>query len=432
MFEKILYEQNIHWTKKEYDTGVERELLSRVEKLLDIDQIIAISGVRRSGKSYLLRQIIQKLTARKIPKESILLLNLETPELVNYRDDLTILDKIFDDYLRIVSPKGKIFILLDEVQFLKDWEVWVKNKYDMNKGKIKFIITGSNADLLSSEFSTLLSGRIIEIKNFPFSFREVLKLKGVNFASEQEIHLNRHIIRRLFSLYIENGSMPEIASKTDKYVIKELLSGYLSTIIFKDVVPRFSIRDVHTIEKVAMYAITNIAREFSYNKVAKVLGSSDTTIAEYISYLSRVYLLFELKKISKSLKKQYTSVKKIYCIDTGFSTHLGFKFNEDKGRLLENLVFLELKRRGKEIYYYRERKECDFVIKEGLNVVQAIQVTLTLIDQKTRKREIEGLIDVLKSYRLKEGLILTEDEEDEFEEKGFKIKVMPVWKWLLQ
>ena len=432
MFENLLYEQNIHWIGRKYNIGVEREILSKIEDLLNIDHIISISGVRRSGKSFLLRQIIHKILTLKVPKRNILVLNLETPDLINYRDDPKILDKIYDEYMNISNPEGRIFVLLDEIQFIKNWEVWVKNKYDTNKGNIKFIITGSNADLLSSELTTLLSGRVIEIKNYPFSFKEFLTSKGINFHSKHEIYLNRHKIKKLFDVYLKNGSMPEISTKTNDYVIKEILANYLYTIIFKDVVPRFSVRDLNTIEKVAIYAITNVSREFSYNRVAKFLNSSDTTVSEYIYYLSRSYLLFELKRISTSLKQQYTSIKKIYCVDTGFPSHIGFKFNEDKGRMLENLVFIELKRRGKEVYYHKGKKECDFIIKENLNIVQAVQVSQTLINEETRKREVSGLVDALKTYNLKEGLILTEDEEDEFEEKGFRIKVMPVWKWLLK
>ena len=192
-----------------------------------------------------------------------------------------------------------------------------------------------------------------------------------------------------------------------------------------------NIRNNTDIYNLLYYLITNASKEFSLNTLSKITQLSVDTVKEYIEYATFSYLLFIVNKYDYSLKKQLVNPKKIYCIDTGLANSISFKFSEDKGRLLENLVFIELKRRGKEIFYHKGKKECDFVIREGLDIVEAIQVTTSLEDYETRKREISGLKDALKTYNLKEGLILTEDEEEVIEEDGFKIMVKPIWKFML-
>lgn len=212
----------------------------------------------------------------------------------------------------------------------------------------------------------------------------------------------------------------------------ELLKNYFYDIIYKDIVTRYEIRDIKNLEKIAYNIISNFTNKISYQSLRNSYDISFDKIKSYISYLVETYLVLELKQFTYSIKKQENLSKKYYVIDNGFIKSIAFKFSENISRILENTVFLELKRRGYEIYYHKDKFEYDFVIKEELEILKAIQVTKSLDDDETKKREIAGLIDAMNKYNLKERLILTQDNELEFIQDKFKIKVMPIYKWLLE
>lgn len=324
--------------------------------------------------------------------------------------------------------------------------MFVKRLYETKKYKI--YVTGSSSKMLSKEIATELRGRSLPINVFPLSFKEYLKFKNIDIKDEVELIRNRHRVLHEFRNYMIYGGFPEIVNEELKY---RVLNTYIDLIVYKDVIERYKIKNLELLKNLIKHLSTNIAKEFSvnsyFNFVKNSFYVSRDTISEYLGYLQDIQFVFLVPMFSYSFKKQLVNPKKIYCIDTGLANSVSFKFSEDKGRMLENLVFIELKRRGKEVFYHKGKghaplrtshyyggtgKECDFVIREGMDIVEAIQVVASLEDYDTRKREVSGLIDALKTYDLKEGLILTEDEEDEFEEKGFMIKVKPIWKWLLQ
>jgi hypothetical protein len=202
--------------------------------------------------------------------------------------------------------------------------------------------------------------------------------------------------------------------------------------MYKDLLVRFKIKETKSFKELANYLFSNFTRELSYHSLKNVLGfKSVTSVKNYIEFMRESYLIFELFKYDFSLKKQYVSDKKIYVIDNGLRNAVSFSFSEDRGKLLENLVFIELKRRGKDIYYYKNKKECDFVVKEKNKIVSAIQVT-NFLDGKNEKREITGLAEALAKFKLKTGLILTGDQQDSKKINGKTIKILPLWKWLLE
>lgn len=236
------------------------------------------------------------------------------------------------------------------------------------------------------------------------------------------------------------GAFPEIFLLENKENFKLILQSYSKNILYQDIAPRFEIKKLRDLEKLYIYFLSNYGNLYSYNKLSKIFDINDKTIKEYIRYFQEAFLLYEIEKFDYSLKKQLVNDKKVYISDLGFINAISFKFSEDKGRLLENLVFIELKRREYEIYYHKAQKECDFVVKSGLEITRAIQVTKSLENFETKKREIAGLLDACKSYKLNTGLILTEDEEGEeiaeYKDKEgnkfqVKIQIQPVWKWLL-
>ncbi|MCB1107037.1 MAG: ATP-binding protein [Chlamydiia bacterium] len=231
-----------------------------------------------------------------------------------------------------------------------------------------------------------------------------------------------------FSNYLKNGGIPEYVKFEKTEYLKDLIEG----ILYRDIIVRYKIKNEKPLREMAYYLASNIGKEFSYTKLGQVVGiSSPHTIANYCNYLEQCYLYFFVSRYSHSLKKQIQYNKKCYMIDPALIYIAGFRVSEDRGRLLENIVFLHLRMKGKEIYFHKDKKECDFIIREGNQVIQAIQVATSLSDEKVKHREIDGLIEAMSAYHLKEGLILTEDEEETIKVDGFQISVLPIWRWTL-
>lgn len=270
----------------------------------------------------------------------------------------------------------------------------------------------------------------MEFELYPFSFKEFLKFEDFTIERNDFYDTKKVIkIKKLFNEYLKNGGIPEFLKNNNVTYLKTLYDN----ILYRDVMNRYNLSNEKTLKELIYFLISNIGSKISYTSLKSILNvASATTIKEYINYFENSFMIFQINKFDYSLKKQIVNQKKIYIIDNGFASNISFKFSENRGRLLENLVFLELKRNRKEIYYHYENNECDFIIFDKGEITQAIQVTDNLNDEKTRKREIAGLIDAMKTYNLKEGLILTDDELGEFIQDGFKITVKPIWRWLLE
>jgi hypothetical protein len=319
----------------------------------------------------------------------------------------------------------KIFFF-DEIQGKPNWDKFVNRLYETGN---KFYITGSNSELLSKEISTYLTGRHLDIELYPFSFKEYLNYKKIDI--DYRFTKNLIKIEKELNNYLKNGGFPQVVVENNTSLLEEIYED----IINKDVLLRYNLNDVSTFKKIVLFLISNVSKEFSYNSIKKMynLGNSDT-VRNYISYLTNSYLLFELPKYDYSLKKQETYAKKIYAIDTGLINKMAFGFSENIGRLYENLVFIELKRRNKNIYFWKDKSdaEVDFLIVEKNKVTSLIQVTYDLSDLKTREREIKGLLYGLNEFKLKVGIIITKDLEKEEEIDGKIIQYIPLWKWLLK
>ncbi|UMX47947.1 MAG: ATP-binding protein [Candidatus Nealsonbacteria bacterium DGGOD1a] len=392
---------------RQRDRGITRDI--DFEKYLKTAQIVVISGTRRCGKSTLLRQFYD---------------NFGSCHYLNF-DDERLLDFEVGDFQNLMLAFGKIndskTILLDEIQNIGSWERFARRIYDEG---YKIFITGSNAKLLSSELATHLTGRYFGLELFPFSFNEFLNFKKIDWKilnSRKRIE-----ILSAFDAYSQNGGFPEFLKSQDMEYLKKIYED----ILYKDIIARFGIREVKSFRELANCVFSNFTQETSYNGLKNTLGfKSLVTVKNYVHYLQESYLAFEVFKYDFSLKKQYISNKKIFVIDNGLRNSVAFGFSEDRGRLLENLAFLELKRRGKEIYYFKDKKECDFLVKKKNKIIGAIQVAWRM-DKNNQARELEGLWGAMEKFGLKEGIILTKDQEDENNERG-KVKIIPVWKWLL-
>ncbi|SDF44501.1 hypothetical protein SAMN04488589_0542 [Methanolobus vulcani] len=410
----LLKEQNDHI--KDVEDLVKRELLDEI-KGRKSDLITIVAGLRRVGKSTLMNEIRKD--------------HLHESYFVNFDDerffDFTIEDFQTMQELLIELYGERNIYFFDEIQNIRGWERFVRRLHD--SGKMVYV-TGSNASMLSREMGTHLTGRHLSYSLYPYSFREFLRYKKYELPIPEVLTtVERSTLKRHFNEYIEAGGIPEFVKNRDELYVKTLYEN----IIYRDIIARYNLKDEKALKTTAYFAASNIAKEISYNNVRKLTGlSSATTIKEYFEYLENSYLAYLLPRFSTSLKTQVYSNKKVYFIDTAIAKILGFRTSEDYGRILENIVFMELKRRNLEIYYHREKKECDFVIRNGYNIAEAIQVTKSLENPDTRKREIEGLFDALEAYNLSEGLILTDDTEDSIEMDGKQITVKPIWKWMLE
>jgi len=428
---EILHDWNL-W-RKDLNVGIPRpEYQDRVNRFLKTNLVLTITGPRRAGKSVIMRQTATALTEKGVEKANILIVNLEDPRFTE--QDVRLLTHIYETYLSYLNPKGQIYVLLDEVQGIEKWEKWVGSMHEL--GKAKLIVSGSNAKLLSRELGTLLTGRHLDITVFTLSFREFLEFNKLIIRDKLDVIANRIEISGLLNRYLEFGAFPEVALSEEK---KELLLNYFEDLVNKDVLRRFQIRKTLELRALIKFYLSNTATLTTFTSLERFLKISASTIEKFSGYLEQAYLVFFLKRFSFKVREQEKSPRKVYAVDTGLSNVAGFRFSAKAGRLAENAVFLELKRRQAfrpemELYYWKDihHREVDFVIKEGMAVRQLIQVCWNMEDMKTRDRETRSLLKAMAELKTDEALIITEDEEAVQETEGRTIKVIPLWKWLLQ
>ena len=401
------------------DTGIPRKALGVVSRHASLPHAVIVSGVRRSGKSTLLNQIIKNFYP-----QGVYYLNFEDERLVDF--GVEDFNHLYEVFLELYGDK-KVFFF-DEIQNIPQWEVFVRRM--QGKG-CKFFITGSNASLLSKELGAKLTGRNIPVELFPFSFEEFLSFKGFRL-SEKGLSLTteRAVAKKHFAEYLKHGGMPEYL----KYQDATLLKRVYEDILYRDIVARYGIKQVKPLRELGLYLLSNIGGTFSYNNLKNVLGvGSINTIKSYADFLENSYLIFLVNKFSYSLKQQFVAHKKIYCIDNGLAEAVAFQFSRNKGKFLENLVFLELKRKFSEVFYYKTTNnlEVDFLVRSGKKDLRLIQVADHLDNEKTRQREINALVKAMGELKLRKAFILTEDTEEEIAQEGKVIKVTSVYKWLL-
>jgi len=390
---------------------IEREKTKEIIKAKDTKFIKIISGIRRSGKSTILKQLKEKFDG--------IYINFDDERFVKFTvEDFQSLYELSIE----LFGEDKIFYF-DEIQNITGWERFVRR---ISESGENIFITGSNATMLSKELGTHLTGRYIMFKLYPFSFKEYLKFNKISIL---ELTTKEKIkIKKQFSNYLDEGGFPEYLETKNKDYLRSLYES----ILYRDVMARYKLTKERALRELIYLAANSISKEISFNSVKKMIGlGSTTTVSDYFSYLENTYLLFLLPKYNYSLKKQIQSNKKLYLIDSALSKQLGFSFSENKGKLLENQIFLDLKRKGYELYYFQEKGECDFIIKEKNKITKAFQVCYNLNDENL-EREIKGLTEAMKKFNLKEGKIITYDNEDEITKDNLKIKVIPAWKWMLE
>lgn len=363
---------------------------------------LIVTGIRRCGKSTLLRQMLETDNSKK------LFLSFEDPRLFNFElSDFEILDTIIEN-------SNSEVLFFDEIQIIEGWELYIRQKLDEG---FRIAVTGSNASMLSRELGTKLTGRHISKELFPFSYSEFTAFKGLD-ADEKSLQK-----------YMKTGGFPEFIKTNNIDILIELFNDILN----RDIIVRHGIRDARALKNLAVYLISNVGNLVTANKLQQPLKiKTAATILDYFSFLEDTYLVNFMPKFSYSFKVQMVNPRKVYVVDPGIIHVASTSFSEDKGRLLENLIYWELRRRGKKLYYFNENKaECDFVIMENEKIEQLIQVCYELMPEN-REREIRGLIEAMDFFKTDKGLIISFNQQDAFMYNGKRIEVVPAWKFLMK
>lgn len=422
---KILHEWAEHKVPHLYTRDFDYSLLSN-------NEILSIIGARRTGKTYLCYQLVEYLK-KTLPYDNIIYINFEDERLYPLKgDELTLLWDICPELFSIDYSK-KIYLFIDEIQNAENWSKWARRITEQNKN-LKLIITGSSSRLLSREISTELRGRTLSFTVFPLSFPEYLNACNIQYERKNILYSKQApIIKKHFNNYFKSGGFPAVIESPQP---EELLKEYFKVMFYRDLVERNSVKNIKLFEDYLTLLIDQTASCFSISQTAKKLSEfgysfSKNTLSNFSKYAQDAFLLLETRKYSYKIKEQLRDPKKIYTIDHGLVKAIRFSFSDDTGKMLKNIAYIALRRKTDEIYYHKGKKECDFIITEKGKVVNAIQVSKILHEPKTRKREIEGLLEAINQYQLKEGLILTEDESGEIKEGNITIRIQPLWFWLL-
>jgi hypothetical protein len=427
MLEQSIRLWNPWWAEKTMPqnlTGIQRRVTDSIIQTLDTPHIKDIIGVRRSGKTTILYQIAAHLIDNGIPPADIVLLNFDDP-IINAASFDEILTGIYKINLNISC------LFLDEIQQKDGWERWVRTLYDTNRFD-RIFISGSSASLLSRDIGRVLSGRHITFEVMPFSFFEYLKKRGWdNFDTDYLIY-NREKLLYYQKAYLEEGGFPETIGM-DEFNKKKILTSLYNDIIARDISSRFGV-SYEISGKICQLMITNCAGEYSFNSIAKAAHIAVETAQKYIDYLNESLLIMDLSLYSHKLKTQFKQNKKTYTVDTGLRNAVSFRFAPDMGKLAENMVFLELKRSGDDVYYWKSKGgfEVDFVIKRGHQIHTLLQVSWDVRNEKTRLREERSLCHACKEFGITSAMILSEINEEIVRRDGITVTYYPLWKWLLR
>lgn len=412
LLKQILFEQ------QDFCRNIVKDTIPRAieDEWMTTSEILIITGIRRCGKSVLLQQLRNRLN------EQDFFFNFDDERLANFTvSDFQALQECF---FELFGQQHTYYF--DEIQNIAGWETFVRRLY--NEGN-KVIITGSNARMLSRELGTHLTGRYISVEIYPFSFEEYLKFNHIHpVQADFYTTAGRSGLLAQFKVFIEKGGFPKyLQTHSSRY-----LSSLYESIIFRDVMARNALTNEKEIKELVFYLASNATKRITYSSLGKIIGIRHAeTVKNYLEYIQQTYMIFQLMKYSPSVKVQMLNPKKIYFIDNAIIGRIGFNATDNIGFKLENIVFIELKRRGYDLFYHADKKECDFIIRQESRITQAYQVTVSFSDAKTCKREIAGLQEAMSAYNLSEGYIITMDEKETIQVDEGIIHVVPAWEWML-
>ncbi len=418
---------------KEVETGVERgEYLLKLKENLKSGLILVITGPRRSGKSFIMRQLARSLINSGVPKNEILLVNLEDPRFGEL--DARLLADIYETYLEFMRPVGKPYVFLDEAQEAPRWEKWTRSLHELSKAHV--VVSGSNSKLLSRELATALTGRHLDTEVLPLSFREFLLFKNLTINSESDWTALRPAVNGCLREYLEFGGFPEVARRAENK--KEILLSYFDDLVEHDLVRRYRTRKGGRLKELARFYCGNAAKLTTFTSAARFLDLSVATVEKFAGYLESGYLFYFLRRFSFKFKESEKSPRKTYAVDTGLAKAVGLEFSDNWGRHLENAVFLELLRRGRgaadyELFYWKDARhnEVDFAVKRKNKVSELIQVVWSMESAKTAAREKKSLLKAMDELNVARAVVVTGDYAGREQADGREIIFTPAARWLL-
>ena len=411
------------WSR-DLDIGFRRsQYLDLMRRFEETGQVVVVTGLRRAGKSTLIKQYIKSLIDAGADRKNFLYVNLEEARFAGELS-LKFLQKAYESYLEIIRPSGKPRIFLDEVQHVEGLEKFVRGLHERNEAIV--FVSGSSSKLLGKEFGTVLTGRHLDVVVFPFSFRELLEVNKINSGDKLEILSKKMLVKQLLRDYLAFGGLPLVVISKEK----EILEKYFDDIILHDIAERHGIQKIDKLRVLAKYYLTNVGSPSSFRKISSFIGVSLDSVERFTEFFKEAYLITSINFFSFSLKEQEVNPKKIYSLDLGLRNVISFRFLDDLGKLYENLVFIELFKSGNEIYYFKKKGECDFIVKKSSKIIDAIQVCFTLT-KENKGREVNGLLEALNELNLPQGLVITDDFEAKEVHGSKTILFTPLWKWIL-
>jgi hypothetical protein len=408
---------------------VSRDATERLRPWLDRKEILAICGMRRSGKSTLMRQLLSRLVESGVSPDETLFVNFEDPVFLDRPLDVATLDRVFDTFFELgrPSPSAVPRLFLDEIHNVAGWSRWVRARVE--SGRAQITVTGSSAQLLEPDVATVLTGRNITWTLWPLSFRELLRFRGAPIDATAMPAPAR--IRQELARYIRYGGLPEVALAEDAQVQVALLKQYFRDILYRDVVSRHQIRDVRALERVAHHYLVNTGNLSTFNRLKNSYGLAMDQVRSYTAFLEQCYMIRQVDRYSPKVSSQSRLPRKVYAADTGVRNAVAFRFSEDIGRLAETVVHNQLVRDPDvRVFYFAGAGECDFVVWSGDRPVRAIQVCYEA--DRLPEREVSGVIEAMAAVGAMEGLILTDSLEQEIDSGGKRIRVRPLWRWLCE
>ena len=403
---------------------------------LNSGKIITTVGVRRSGKSTLMEIAINELLSQKVKPQQIVWIGFDDERFSGITDSN--LDEIVQVYQELYpkTPVKKAFFFFDEIQRIKNWELFVLRLY---KSYCKNIfISGSNADMLSGEMNSALRGWPLEYKVFPLSFKEYCKFKNINFETKSERGIAK--IKSAFIEFVQGGAYPEVVLENNSVLKDKLLQGYFNAMIFRDLMERYNLNNSERIKYILKRLMSGITKPASINLIYNDLRSQGRKVSkdelyDIVEKACSMFLLYKVTKYDPSFTRETSSLPKYYCVDTGLRQAVLLATSNDFGKLFENAVFLEMYRRVKEnekLFYFSNRHECDFVLQQGLKVTELVQACWDMADPETERREIAGLKEASRATGCNNMTILTKDIEKIIRCPQGIIDVIPAWKWFSQ
>lgn len=422
---EILLALNPWWVGGSFETGIHRDrYFTHLRSYLESREIVVLTGVRRAGKTTLLYQCIDDLIRNHgVQPRRILFVNFDEPGLIDGDDPI---ERVLETYRREIYPGDDPYLVFDEIQNAPGWERHLKALYDRRRARL--VISGSSAALLDTSLSTLLSGRYLPLVVYPLDFAEYLRFTGDPPPDDPlALVAARYDLGHRLRGYLETGGFPRVVLEPNPALRSNLLSAYYDSIVQRDIVLANTVRDVRGLRSLLSTLFANVSALFSYRGLAEQLGLDVTTVREYLWFAAQARILFEVPIFSYKMSVQNRNKRKCYCIDTGLRNAVAFRFSTDEGRLLENLVFLHLVRRGGEIYYWKGRGEVDFVWKRSDHGLVAINVTAT---DEVPDREVAALLEFAGEHgdAVRDLILLTPDTEG----TDGPVRIVPVWRWLLE